>query len=139
MRDIHHNILTSQVLSPINSTATRTSNSIDTQGFNSLSMVFSLGLSADALSGSIFWTLTLQHSDDNATFTNCTATECLSGTSTYVINTATADRQTYSIGYLGAKRYVRGVATPTGATTTGMPIAMIALRGDASYAPVLLP
>lgn len=139
MRDLYHNVLAAQVLNPINSTATKTSSTIDTQGFNALSVVFALGLSADTLSGSVYWTLTLQHSDDGSTFTPVAATDCSSGTYTIAVNATTADRQAYSIGYLGTKRYVQATATPTGSTPSGMPIGIVALKGSAGYRPVVTP
>jgi hypothetical protein len=139
MRDIYHNVLATNVLNPITSTATKTSTTIDTQGYNSASVVFSLGLSGDVLSGSLFWTLTLQHSDDNATYTACAAADCNSGTNSVVVNGTTLDRQAYSLGYLGTKRYVQALATPTGAVVSGMPIGIVALRTKASYSPVVTP
>ena len=137
MRDLYHNVLATQVLNPINSTATKTSSTIDLQGYNALAVVFALGLSADTLSGSIYWTLTLQHSDDNSTYSAVATTDCNSGVNSVVVNGTTLDRQAYSIGYIGGKRYVQAVATPTGSTSSGMPIGVVALRGKAGYAPVV--
>ena len=139
MRDLYHSVLTTQVLSPSVATSIKTSSSIDLQGYSSLSAVFALGLSGDTLSGSIYWTLTLQHSDDNATFSAVATTDCNAGVNSYVVNSSSLDRTAYSIGYIGAKRYLQAVATPTGTTSVGIPIGMIALRGKASYSPVVTP
>jgi hypothetical protein len=136
MRDLFHNALVTQHLSPINSTATRTSTAIDLQGYNSASVVVSMGQAGDTLSGSIFWTLKLQHSDDDTTYTDTVAADLNSNSITVVVNSASLDRTAYSFGYTGSKRYLKAVATPTGTHSVGTPIGMIAVRGTASYAPV---
>lgn len=137
MRDIYHNILVSQHLSPVVSTATKTSTAIDLQGYNGASVVFSLGLAADTLSGSVYWTLKLQHSDDDSTYTDTVAADLNSTALTVVVNSSSLDRTAYSFGYQGGKRYLKAVATPTGTHTNGTPIGMLALRSVAAYAPVV--
>jgi hypothetical protein len=139
MRDLYHNVLPAQVLSPVVSTATKTSSSIDLQGFNGLSVVFALGLSADTLSTSLYWTLSLQESNDNSTWTAVTATECNAGVNSIVVNGTTLDRQAYAIGYIGGSRYIQALATPTGSVSSGMPIGIVALKGVAAYRPVVTP
>src|SRR5471032_3000274 len=100
MRDLYHNVLATQVLSPVVSTATKTSSTIDLQGFNSASVVFAIGLSGDTLSGSLYWTLSLQDSPDNVTYTAVPASAISAGvdggTATAVLNATTLDRQAYS-------------------------------------------
>ena len=139
MRDLYHNVLATNVLNPINSTAAKTSSTIDTQGYGSVAVVFTLGQSADTLTGSVYWTLSLQHSDDNSSYSACTSTDCNSGTTSIVVNSTSLDRQAYALGYLGTKRYVQALATPTGSTPSGMPIGIVALRSKASYSPVVTP
>lgn len=137
MRDLYHNVLATQVLSPVVSTAAKTSSTIDMQGFSSVSVVFALGLSGDTLSGSLYWTLKLQHSDDDSTYSDTAATDINAGAATIVVNATTLDRTAYSFGYIGGKRYVKGVATPTGSIVSGMPIGIVALRGTPGYRPVV--
>lgn len=137
MRDIYHNVLVSQHLSPVVSTATKTSTSIDLQGYNSADVIFSIGLAADTLSGSVYWTLKLQHSDDDSTYADLVAAELNSPSLTVVVNSSSLDRTSYSFGYQGNKRYLKAVATPTGTHTNGTPIGILALRSTASYTPVI--
>lgn len=139
MRDLYHNVLPEQVLSPVVSTATKTSSVIDLLGYNSLSVVFDLGLSADTLSSSLYWTLTLEDSPDNVTFTPVATTACNSGVNSVVVNTTSSDRQAYAIGYIGGNRYLKALATPTGSVSSGMPIGIIALLGKPAYTPVVTP
>lgn len=139
MRDLYHNVLATQVLSPIVSTTTKTSATIDLQGFNSVSVVFTVGLSGDTLSNSLYWTLTLQDSPDNVTFTPVAAVSINAGSASIVVNSSSLDRTAYSFGYIGGQRYIQAVATPTGSVSSGVPIGVIALRGTAAYRPVVYP
>lgn len=137
MEDIYSNVLVSQHSLPATITAARTSSTIDMQGFNALNVVFAVGLSGDTLSGSVYWTLKLTHSDNDSSYSDVTAAELQNGAATVVINSASLDETSYVFGYLGNKRYVRAVATPTGTHTNGTPMAVLALRGAPAYAPVV--
>lgn len=137
MRDLYHNVLVSQHLNPVVSTATKTSTAIDLQGYNGANVVFSIGLSGDTLSGSVYWTLKLQHSDDNSTYTDLAAGDLNSNSLTSVVNSASLDETAYIFGYQGGKRYLKAVSTPTGTHTVGTPISIVAMRGVAGYSPVI--
>jgi hypothetical protein len=137
MHDLYHNILPLQVLKPATVTTAQTSSAGDLQGFGSAAMLFCVGLSADSLSGSVYWTLRLQHSDDNVDYANVAASDVHNAADTIVIDSAAEDEQVYAIGYKGAKRYVKGIATPTGSHSSGTPIAMVLLRANPSYSPVV--
>ncbi|MDX2113694.1 MAG: hypothetical protein SFW63_08200 [Alphaproteobacteria bacterium] len=137
MRDLYRNVLVSQHFNPANSTVTRTSTTIDLQGFNSAAVAFAIGQSGDTLSGSVFWTLKLTHSDDDTTYVDVPLSDLLNTTQTVVIDASTKDRTVYSFGYNGNRRYLRAVATPTGTHSVGTPIGIVALRGTPSYAPVV--
>ncbi len=137
MRDLYHNILVSQHLNPVNSSVTRTSTTIDRQGFDAVEVLFAIGLSGDTLSGSVFWTLKLQHSDDDSSYSDVPLADLNNSAATVVINSASLDETVYAFGYQGNKRYLKAVATPTGTHTNGTPIGMIALRGTPAYRPVV--
>lgn len=137
MRDIYRNILVTQHLNPVNSTATKTSTTIDLQGYDSVNVLFAIGLAGDTLSGSIYWTLKLTHSDaDSSGFEDVTLADLNNTAATVVVDSMSKDETVYGFGYKGAKRYLRAVATPTGSHSTGTPIGMLALRGNAAYKPV---
>ncbi len=137
MKDLYHNIAVSQVIDPATATTTQTSSTIDLQGYDSLSVVFSIGASGDTLSGSVYWTLKLQDSDDDSSYSDVAAAGVLNTAATVTIDDPTEDDTAYTIGYSGGKRYVKAVATPTGTHTNGTPMAIIALRGTPSIAPVV--
>lgn len=136
MRDLYHNVLVTQHLNPVVSTTTKTSTTIDQQGYNSVTVVFAIGQSGDTLSGSLFWTLKLQHSDDDSVYTDIATADTYS-LLTVVVDSSTKDKMAYSFGYMGGKRYLKAVATPTGTHTNGTPIGIVALRGNPAYAPVV--
>jgi hypothetical protein len=136
MRDTYHNVLVTQHLNPVVSTATKTSTAIDLQGYNSASVVFAIGLAGDTLSGSVLWTLKLQHSDDDSSYADLAAADIYGGTTSIVLDAMTKDEAAYSFGYIGTKRFLKAVATPTGTHTNGTPIGVEALRGTPAYAPV---
>lgn len=137
MRDLYHNVLVTQVLSPVVSTATKTSTGADLKGYNAASVVFNIGQSGDTLSGSVYWTLTVEESDDDSSYSTVVLADLLNSAASVVVNSSSLDRTAYSFGYRGAKRYVRGVATKTGTHTNGTPIGIVALRGAAAYRPVV--
>jgi len=137
MRDLYHNVLATQVLNPVVATSTKTSATIDMQGYNSVSVVFLLGTSADTLTTSLYWTLKLQHSDDNSSYSDVATIDINAGNATTVVNSLSLDETAYSFGYIGGKRYIQAVATPTGSVSSGVPIGMLALRGTPSYKTVI--
>ena len=99
-------------------------------------MLIHIGLSADTLAGGLFWTLKVQHSDNNSTWSDAAGVDFNSGIASYVVNSSALDEAVYKFGYLGNKRYLRAQALPTGTHTGGTPLGMIAIRGDAALMPV---
>ncbi|MDX2073476.1 MAG: hypothetical protein SFX19_03815 [Alphaproteobacteria bacterium] len=136
MRDLYRNILVTQHLDPATATTTRTSTTVDLQGYDSANLLFAVGQSGDTLSGSVYWTLKLTHSDDDSSYSDVTLAELNNTAATVVIDSGSEDGTVYGFGYNGAKRYLRAVATPTGTHSNGTPLAIIALRGTPAYAPV---
>ncbi len=136
MRDLYNNLKYTQVTIPAVTTANVTSAKADMQGFGSLVMLFDIGLSGDTLSGTVYWTLTLQESDDDSTYTNVAASDMF-GSASIVIDDPSEDEKVYAMGYRGKKRYIKALATKTGTHTTGTPIGIIAVQGKAANKPVL--
>lgn len=136
MRDLYRNLLVTQHLNPVVSTSTKTSTAIDLQGYNSANVVFAVGICGDTLSGSLYWTLKLTHSDNDSDYSDVTTADLENTAATIVIDASSEDETVYGFGYKGNKRYLKAVATPTGTHSTGTPLGIIALRGTPSYAPV---
>lgn len=136
MRDLYRNILVTQHYNPVTRSATTTSTTVDLQGYNSANVLFSLGQSGDTLSGSTYWSLKLTESDNDSTYTDVAVSDLTNGAATILVDSPSKDKTVYGFGYIGKKRYLRGVASPLGVHTNGTPIGIIALRGTAAYSPV---
>jgi hypothetical protein len=137
MRDIYHNIKVTQMLSPVVATTTKTSATVDLKGFDSAVITFDIGQSGDTLSGSVYWTLAILHSDDDSSYSAVVAAELSNGANSVVVDSASLDETAHNFGYVGSKRYLRATATPSGTHTNGTPMGIVAVRGTPSYMPAM--
>ena len=140
MKDNFNHFESCQLTDPATATTTVTSNCVDLAGFNSVTVLWSVGESGDTLSGTVYWTLKLQECDTQAgTYTDVSATEIISDAATVVnsvvVDAAAEDDRAYRLGYTGNARYLRAVVTATGTHTYGTPMAIIALMGHERVGP----
>jgi hypothetical protein len=129
----------SQIIVNAVKTATATSSAVNLAGFDAATIIFDIGNSADTLSGSVYWTLSLTECDTSGgTYTAVAAADILgwAGAATYVIDAPAEDTLAVKVGYAGGKQYVKAVATATGTHSTGTPIGAVAVLGLPSHAPV---
>lgn len=125
-RDMHSNLELKQLLKAAAVTATATSASIDTKGFDSVEFLMAIGAVTNiANSPQPTWAFKLQDSDDDSAFTDVTDSDYVlvgsaqspvttpdASTGVFLtIDAAAEDDETYRVGYVGPKRYVRVVAT----------------------------
>lgn len=123
-----------QLIDPATSTATVTSATLDTnESIGSPMLIIAMGESGDTLSGSVYWSLSIQDSPDDSTWTAVTASDRVSfadvaaGGIYAVIDAAAEDDASFPIGYTGPERYVRVLATKTGTHSNGTPIGAVAV------------
>jgi hypothetical protein len=110
MRDLKSNIKRMSSLAPQSLTAATNGTSVDRAGFSSVVVSFNCG----AIGGtSPSYTFEVQESSDNSTFT-AVADADLQGAEPVV--TAT-NAGIFTLGYLGAKRYVRAAAKTVAGTS----------------------
>ena len=128
MRDLRNNIDAVISLSPAARNTTANGTGVDLQGYEGAVALAQFGAWTDGAH-----TPSLQESDDNSTFTNVAAADML-GSFTAVSSGAGANT-VQRVGYIGAKRYVRGVMTVSGATTGALSVIALA-RGIAARRPV---
>ena len=121
MKDLANNLAVTQLVDPATTTATVNSASIDTQFDNGAMIIVNVGESGDTLSGSVYWTLILQDSTDDSTFSAVTSATSVtygsvnSSTGVFAtIDAAAEDDSVHVIGYVGPSRYVRVAITKTG-------------------------
>lgn len=125
--------LASQVL-----TATGTGASVSNEGQHGVLHQFNVGNSADTLSGSVYWTLTIEDSPNNSDWTTVTDSGAIvdSTGSAYdsstgavaVIDAPAEDTLLVECHYIGAQPYSRAVITKTGTHSSGTPVGIIATK-----------
>ncbi len=142
-REIHNNLKIASLAVPAVRTTTLTSSAVDALGYESCEIVFHVGDSGDTLSGVLLWTLSLTEcATSGGSYTAVAAADVLvqggtqGVTSTFVIDAPTEDQLTVKFGYIGDLQFVKGVATATGSHSTGTPIGIIAVQGNAHILPV---
>jgi len=121
LRNNYRNTLAVLSLSPAaRVTGTSTGTAVDLRGFDAAMIVVAFGAYTDGTHMP-----SLQHSVDNVTFTNASASD-VDGALT-AVNSAGGANTVQSIGYIGANRYVRVVMTTTGATTGALSSALVVM------------
>jgi len=141
MKDLSNNI--SPVVSIINAVKTAAGNGtgVDLQGYESATVLVDVGAEGDTLSGSVYFEVSLEHSDDNSTYTDCAQADIIDGTiaaggiflkldGTTGGNPDTAGG-IFRVGYVGGKRYVRVVLAKTGTHSNGTPLGAMVVKGHA--------
>jgi hypothetical protein len=143
MRDLSNNIVPANSIINAVKTAGANGTGVDLQGYESAMIVVSVGAEGDTLAANLNFQISLEHSDDDSTYTDCVQAEIIDGTiaagGIFLIldGTGTAGTDgnpdsaggTWWIGYVGGKRYVRVVVAKTGTHSTGTPISALVLKG----------
>ena len=137
MRDLANRVVQTAVLAPVVQNATVTSAAIDLEGFNSAMISVATGVEGVTLSGSVFWTFILQHSDDDSTYTVVSSSKDVTDGSIdsngifLTLDDNGETPQVSGIGYIGGKRYLKVVTTKNGTMSTGTPISVNCIKGNA--------
>lgn len=146
MQDLSNNIgLGNSIINAVK-TADANGTGIDLQGFEEATAVVSVGAEGDTLSGSLYFEVSLEHSDDDSTYTDCVQADIVNGTIAAggiflkLDGTTDGDPSTtggqWQVGYVGGKRYVRLVLAKTGTHTNGTPISGMIVKSRPRNAPV---
>lgn len=141
--DLANNTAVALSYKPTVTTAAANGTGVDLQGYKSATLVAFIGAEGDTLSGSVYFEISLEHSDDNSTFTDVTQSDITNGTIASggiwlkLDGTTGGDPDTTGlvtqVGYIGGKRYIRGVIAKTGTHSTGTPIGLMVVKGDALH------
>jgi len=121
------NLLHGPVVLAADDTTTDTS-SVDLSDSNAVTVRIAYGTAGDTLSSSVKFSVKLQESDDDSTFTDVAAAECVTTAGLASANTfgdiddLAEDNAIYSLGYIGNARYLRARITSTGSHVTGTPL-----------------
>ena len=131
---------TCQIQDPVNATATTTSEACVLDGYNSATVIWSLGESGSTLSATRAWVLTIEESDTATSgYVAVGVTEVIDGNVTAVasitVDDPAEDGLSYEIGYVGNARHIRAVATLTGTMSDGMLMSIIVRLGHERVGP----
>ena len=143
MRDLSNNISPAVSIISAVRTAAVNGSGVDLQGYESATAMVIVGAEGDTLSSSVHFEVSLEHSDDNSTFTDVAQADIIDGTISSggiflkLDGTAGGNPDTsggiFRVGYVGGKRYVRVVLAKTGTHSNGTPIGAMVVRGHARH------
>ena len=142
MKDLKNNIGVVQSLAPAERNSDANGTGVDLQGFESATVVIDMGAEGITLSTTNKIEIELEHSDDNATYTDVTSSADVIGAtpdSNGVIATFDDPGEApaiSSVGYIGGKRYIRAVANFSGTHGTATPLGVSVIKGHARKNPV---
>jgi hypothetical protein len=143
MKDLSNNIVPVVSLAAATRTAAANGTGVDLQGYESATVLVDVGAEGDTLSGSVYFEVSLEHSTDNSTFTDCAQADIIDGTiaaggiflkldGTTGGNPDSAG-DVFRVGYVGGNRYVRVVLAKTGTHSNGTPLGAMVVKGHARH------
>ena len=148
MFDLVSKIALVSVFGPITVAADQTAIVIDRQGFESLTFAAAIGIGGITFDGSNYIEWTLEHSDDNVTYSNIALTDIIgkdiptsivtgqNGASVLKsFKAAQAAAAVFEYGYIGGKRWTRFDIEFTGTHGAGTPMCITAIKGSANIKP----
>lgn len=143
MKDLSNSIVPVVSLAAAVRSAAANGTGVDLQGYESATILVDVGAEGDTLSGSVYFEVSLEHSDDNSTFTDCAQADIVDGTIAAdgiflkLDGTTGGDPDTaggiFRVGYVGGKRYVRVVLAKTGTHSNGTPLGAMVVKGHARH------
>lgn len=127
MRDLASNLSAVATLAPLVHAATLKGSTVDLRGFDSAMLVVNTG----AIAGSGLYVMSLQESDTttDGDFTDVAAADTVGD----ALPASLAADTVYELGYIGSKRYVRGVITKTSGTSIAA--SAVIVKGNAAQKP----
>ena len=145
MQDLTHNIVVSNSIINAVKTAGANGTTVDLKGFEEATAIVDVGAEGDTLSSSVYFEISLEHSDDDSTYTDCVQADVINGTIAAggiwlkLDGTTGGDPDTtggdWQIGYVGGKRYLRLVLAKTGTHSNGTPISGVIVKSRPRVAP----
>ena len=136
MKDLFNSITLKRVISPVSvsDNTAQTGQAVDRKGFESVTYAIATGSLADA---DATFTVLLQESDDNSTYTDVADADLL-GTEALAGFQYDDDGEVRKIGYIGAKRYTKLTITPANNASAAV-ISAVCILGHAANQPTVNP
>ena len=132
--DLVHNVDIDPCIPSRLITADTNGTGVDLSGYLSATAVINLGAEGPVLSANISISFKLQHSDDDAAWTDVDESGTLKLKTDddgvfYVADEAAKAPAVFTIGYTMSKRYLRVVVDTKGAQGAGTPIGVVIVKG----------
>lgn len=145
MQDLSNNIVVSNSIVNAVKTAGANGTTVDLKGFEEATAIVDVGAEGDTLSASVYFEVSLQHSDDDSTWTDLVQADIVNGTIAAggiwlkLDGTTDGDPGTtggdWQVGYVGGNRYLRLVLAATGTHSTGTSISGVIVKSRPRVAP----
>ena len=147
LRDHYSGFKFFQAIEPQSTDTAITGVDIDTQGYETLTLIANVGNVSGTTSAS-HWVFLLAHASASTaggagTYSYCASIDMIRTVSTAVTNgnwastwSADGGSQTYMVGYRGSRRYVRVIMSNYGTTPSLIVFGVVALLGDPANWPV---
>ena len=146
MRDLYHNLRAVTSVEPTGRTSDATGTSVDMRGFDSCLVVIDFGDFGVNFNGSNYVEAQLEHSDDATTWADVETADIMRAETAAIAN-GTVYRPpnanlgnapgAATVGYIGNKRYIRGVLNYVGTHGSATSVSVVAILGNASHRPVV--
>lgn len=139
VRDLHNNINARVAIAPaapITDGTVLTTTILNTIGFESIELLISTGVLADA--DATFAVVVNESNDSAMAGANVVATTDLLGTTALASFNFAQDAAVLKIGYVGNKQYIQATVTPTN-NTGSAPISAVWVMGHPAYVPTANP
>ena len=141
MKDLSNNIATAVSIKNAVKTAAENGTGVDLQGYEGATVIVDVGAEGDTLSSSVHFEVSLEHSDDNSTFTDVAQADIVDGTISSggiflkldgtVGGNPDTTGEIFRVGYRGGKRYIRVVLAKTGTHSNGTPLGAFIVKSHA--------
>lgn len=142
MRDMASRIAEVQIFGPDVLSADNTPAALDLDGFQSATILLSVGAGGITFTSSNKVEFILTHSDDNVTYTAVAQADVIGPTvatggiiRSLVAAKAAADTAPTECGYIGGKRYLKLLADFSGTHSTGTAMSAVLVKGNGIYKP----
>lgn len=133
-REMVYDVKAVNVIHPALVKADATGVAVDTQGFDSVTLIASVGKMDAASASTDKIDIQVKESDDKVTWADVDSEDLLG--EAIALDNADKEEAAYKLGYRGNKRYVNVVAKVTGTLATGTQLGVIAMLGHAHAKPV---
>jgi len=143
MKDLSNNIVPVVSLAAATRTAAANGTGVDLQGYESATVLVDVGAEGDTLSGSVYFEVSLEESDDDSTYTDVAQASIVDGTIAAGGIFLKLDGTTggnpdsaggiFRVGYVGNSRYIRVVLAKTGTHSNGTPLGAMVVKGHARH------